>query len=206
MKFIVALIYAASLLSSSAVWIKLSDGKTFAGWSGDTNKTWRIEDGAFVGGSLAARVPRNEFLRTDRQFTNFILRLKVKIVGSAGFVNGGIQLRSQPAVNPTNEMVGYQCDVGEGTWGGLYDESRRNKFLIKPDEDAVKKAVRPNEWNEYTIRARGRVIEAMINGVKMFTYTETDATIPQYGYFAVQVHGDGVTEVSYKDIEVQVLN
>jgi hypothetical protein len=29
----------------------LFDGKTFAGWDGDTKKTWRIQDGTLVGGS-----------------------------------------------------------------------------------------------------------------------------------------------------------
>src|SRR5688572_28312895 len=46
------------------------DGKTFKGWIGDTNKTWRIADGAFVGGSLDEKVPRNEFVRTTGSYTN----------------------------------------------------------------------------------------------------------------------------------------
>jgi len=33
----------------------LFDGKTFAGWDGDTKKTWRIEDGSLVGGSLSEK-------------------------------------------------------------------------------------------------------------------------------------------------------
>jgi hypothetical protein len=49
--------------------VSLFDGKTFAGWDGDTNKTWRIQDGAFVGGSLEEKVPRNEFLRSQRPYT-----------------------------------------------------------------------------------------------------------------------------------------
>src|SRR5262245_31289971 len=121
----------------------LTDGRTFAGWEGDTNKTWRLENGAFVGGSLTQKVPRNEFLRTKRRYTNFVLRVKFKLIGTAagGFINGGVQVRSEPAKNPPNEMVGYQCDVGEGWWGALYDESRRNKVLVKPDPRAVETAV-----------------------------------------------------------------
>ena len=122
--------------------VKIFDGKTFAGWVGDTNKTWQIEDGAFVGGSLEEKVPRNEFLRTTRSYTNFVLRVKFKLLGTEGFVNGGVQVRSQPAKNPPNEMIGYQCDIGEGWWGALYDETRRNKVLIKPNVDDVKKAVK----------------------------------------------------------------
>jgi hypothetical protein len=206
MKSLVAFALAASLVSASAAgWMPLSDGKTFKGWVGDMDKTWRIEDGAFVGGKLGTKVPRNEFLRTDQQFTNFILKVKFKLIGTNGFVNGGVQIRSQPAKNPPNEMVGYQCDMGEGWWGALYDESRRNKVLVKPDTEAVKKALKPNEWNEYLIRADGKNIESSINGVKMISYTDPDDAIPQYGYIGLQVHGGGFTEANYKDIEIQVL-
>lgn len=205
MKSLAALLLGLSLTAGLAAPIPLHDGKTFTGWIGDTNTTWRIVDGALVGGTLTNKVPRNEFLRTEQTYTNFILKLKFKIEGTNGFVNGGVQIRSFPAKSPTNEMVGYQCDIGPGTWGGLYDESRRNKFLTKPAADVVAQAVKPGDWNEYLIRARGKVIEAAINGKVMFRYTELDNTLPQYGHIAVQVHGDGMTEASYKDITIQLL-
>ena len=204
MKAIITFLFASTLVSFAAQ-VDLSDGKSFKGWVGDTKQTWRIEDGAFVGGSLKEKVPRNEFLRTDQQFTNFILRVKFKLTGTNGFINGGVQIRSQPAKNPTNEMVGYQCDLGEGWWGALYDESRRNKVLIKPDPAVVEKALKRGEWNEYLIRARGKRIQTSINGVLMIDYTETDETLPQYGLIGLQVHGGGATEASYKDIHIQVL-
>jgi hypothetical protein len=196
---------SVSATSRAAAPVPLSDGQTFHGWTGDTNKTWRIVDGAFVGGSLEQDVPRNEFLRTTRSFTNFVLRLKVKLVGKKGFINGGIQIRSEPVKNPPNEMRGYQADVGAGWWGALYDESRRNKILAKPDPEAVKKAVRENDWNEYEIRAEGRRIRTALNGVPMIDYTETDPALPQFGLIGLQIHGGAVAEASYKDITVEEL-
>ena len=208
--------FAALLLGSALVWprfaeakaeIQLTDGVSFAGWLGDTNQTWRIEDGAFVGGSLKAKVPRNEFLRSTRSYTNFVLRVKFKLVGTAagGFINGGVQVRSQPATNPPNEMVGYQCDLGEGWWGALYDESRRNKVLIKPDPKAVEQALKKNDWNEYVIRCRGRRIQTSINGVQMIDYTEADESLPQHGLIGLQIHGGGPAEASYKDVSIEEL-
>jgi len=187
--------------------VSLTDGKTFAGWEGDTNKTWRIENGSFVGGSLAQKVPRNEFLRTQRPYTNFVLRVKFKLVGTAagGFVNGGVQVRSEPAKNPPNEMVGYQCDIGEGWWGAIYDESRRNKVLIKPDPKAVEKAVKKDDWNDYLIRCEGKRIRTAINGVDMVDYTEPDDSLPQFGLIGLQVHGGGPAEASYKDVTIEEL-
>src|SRR6058998_3642556 len=115
---------------------RIFDGKSFQGWEGDTNKTWRIENGALVGGSLTEKVPHNEFICTTRSYTNFVLRLKFKLVGTpaGGFINGGVQVRSRHVQNPPYELSGYQADMGDGWWGALYDESRRNKVLVKPDD------------------------------------------------------------------------
>lgn len=200
------------LASSTAVFgaeksdeIQLFDGKTFNGWVGDTNNTWRIQDGAFVGGSLEQTVPRNEFLRTTQIFTNFILRLKFKLEGTEGFINAGVQIRSKPMTNPPNEMCGYQCDMGDGWWGCLYDESRRNKVLAKPSSGAVEKALRKNDWNEYIIICEGKRIQSFINSVKMIDYTESDDSIEQYGVIGLQIHGGGKARVQYKDISIKIL-
>ena len=204
---LVSLLLPFSILRGAAAPVSLFDGKTFQGWEGDTNKTWRIENGAFTGGSLEQKVPRNEFLRTQRQFTNFVLRVKFKLTGTAagGFINGGVQIRSQPAQNPPNEMVGYQCDMGEGWWGALYDESRRNKVLVKPDPKAVEKALKKDDWNEYVIRCEGKVIQASINDTAMIVYTEPDDSIPQFGLIGLQIHGGGPAVAAYKDIVIQEL-
>jgi hypothetical protein len=206
-KQIVPFLLLASAFSLAAAELKLSDGRTFDGWVGDTNKTWRLEDGAFVGGTLEQKVPQNEFLRTTRRFTNFVLKVKFKLVGTeaGGFVNGGVQIRSEPAKTPPNEMVGYQCDIGEGLWGALYDESRRNKVLIKPDPGAVEKALKKNDWNQYVIRCEGKRIRTSINGVGMIDYTETDDSLPQFGLIGLQVHGGGPAVASYKDVVVEEL-
>lgn len=204
-----ALLLTLPLTLGAAEKVSLADGKTFKGWEGDTNKTWRIEDGAFVGGSLKTKVPRNEFLRSARPYTNFVLRLKFKLVGppggGGGEINAGVQVRSQQAKNPPSEMVGYQCDLGPGWWGALYDESRRNKPLIKPDPAAVAKALKKDDWNEYLIRCEGKRIQTSINDVAMIDYTEPDAAIPQWGLLGLQIHGGGPAEASYKDITIEEL-
>lgn len=182
----------------------LFDGKTFAGWEGDTTKTFRIVDGMIQAGNLNERVPRNEFLATTTRYTNFVLRLKVKLVGTEGFVNSGVQIRSERKPQH-HEMIGYQADIGAGWWGAIYDETRRNVMLAKPDEAVVKKAVKENDWNDYEIRAEGKRIVLKLNGVTTVDYTEKDDTIPQHGLIAVQIHGDGKTMVSFKDITIEEL-
>lgn len=203
MKSIAALLSLCLCMTAAfAAPVPLFDGRTFAGWEGDTAKTWRIEDGAIVGGSLTAKVPRNEFLATTQEFGDFELRLKFKLTGTDGQINAGIQIRSQRIANHF-EMIGYQADLGEGYYGALYDESRRNKILAKPDPATIAKALKPGEWNDYRIRCAGRRIQLWINGVPTVDYTEPDPGIPQTGLIALQIHGGGQAEVRYKDIVIE---
>jgi uncharacterized protein YciI len=182
----------------------LFDGKSFAGWEGDTSQTWRIDNGTLVGGSLGATVPHNQFLSTTRGFKNFDLRMKVKLEGT-GFVNGGIQFRSERCKTPAFEMSGYQADMGEGYWGSLYDESRRNKTLARTRAAALKRIVKQNEWNDYVVRCEDAQIRLWLNGVLTVDYTEDDEKIPRDGLIALQIHGGGKATASYKEITIEEL-
>ena len=187
--------------------VSLADGKTFAGWEGDTAKTWRIVDGAFVGGSLIAKVPRNEFLATKRNYTNFVLRLEFKLEGVPGqdMVNSGVQFHSQ-RIPGDHEMIGYQADLGDPDWwGSLYDESRRNRTLAKADMKLIGPALRRDDWNTYVIRAEQGRVRTWINGVAGIDYTEPDPAIPQWGRIALQIHSGGPARVSFRNIALEEL-
>ena len=183
---------------------RLFDGRSLDGWQEQTPRTWRVEKGAVLGGSLHETVPHNDFLATTKEFKNFDLRLKVKLAGT-GFVNGGIQLRSQRLKDPAFEMTGYQADMGEGYWGSLYDESRRNKALAHPHAAIMKRIVKPNDWNDYIIRCEDRHIRLWLNGVLTVDYTEEDQNIPLSGLIGLQIHGGGKAEASYRDITLAAL-
>ncbi len=176
----------------------LFDGKSFAGWEGN-EKVFRIADGALVGGSLDKPVARNEFLCTEREYADFELRAKFKLLGKGA--NGGIQFRSQRIPNH-HEVSGYQADLGDGWWGSLYDESRRNKILVKADLDAVGKTLHRDDWNDYRILAVGRHIQLWINGLQTVDYTEEDETLPQKGIIGIQIHGGPPSEAWYKDLTI----
>ena len=202
---IVLALGVSAMAQAPAKPVALFDGKTFQGWEGDTKKTWRVDNGALVGGSLTETVPRNDFLVTTRQFGNFILKLKFKLEGTEGFINGGVQFRSQRLKEPAHEMTGYQADLGAKYWGSLYDESRRNKTLVQADEGLISKILKPNEWNDYEVRAEGPRIRIFLNGQQTVDYTEQDASIPLTGYIGLQIHGGGKAQVSYKDLTIVVL-
>jgi hypothetical protein len=181
--------------------LTLFDGKTFAGWEGDTVKTWKIINSALVGGSLSQTVPHNEFIATKESFGDFELTLEFKLIGT-GFVNAGVQFHSERLKEPAHEMIGYQADLGDGFWASLYDESRRDVTIVQPDPALIKKILVPDTWNTFKIKSVGRRIQIWLNGSQTVDYNEPDPKIPHQGKIALQVHGGGKTLAAYRNIRI----
>ena len=185
---------------------RIFDGKTLKGWEG-SRKSFRIEGGAIVGGSLKEKVPRNEFLCTTRKYGDFELRLKVKLAKPGG--NAGIQIRSERIPNH-HEMRGYQADVGGNWWGKLYDESRRRRVLAGPAGKLQAKLVKRADWNDYVIRCEGPRIQLWLNGKKTVDYVEKDPKVlktplARTGLIGLQIHGGPANEAWYTDIRIKEL-
>jgi arylsulfatase A-like enzyme len=184
--------------------VSLFDGHSFQGWNGDTVSVWRIEDGVIVGGSLEGN-PRNEFLATNKVYKDFHLRLEYRLIGTEGFINGGVQFHSQRISDPPNEMIGYQADIGAGLTGHLYDESRRRNFLAKADTNLTSSIEKVGEWNQYEIIAQGNQVKIFLNGKQTIEYQEQQAGIPHEGHIALQIHGDCKAEISFRNLYIEEL-
>ncbi len=186
--------------------IPLFDGRTLDGWVFDP-AIWRVEDGCITGGSTTQKIPKNFFIRTQRSFQNFELKLKIKCSGDpkTGLINSGIQIRSVP---DGGAMSGYQIDCGDGWFGKIYDEHRRNRVIWSPTPEqqaALDKVVDVFGWNDYVIRAEGPRLRTWINGVLCMDYTETDPNIALDGHIAPQVHSGGACLVQVKDVTIEEL-
>jgi hypothetical protein len=180
----------------------LFNGKDLSGWECDDD-WFRVEDGAIVGGSMEKIIPHNYFLCTEDTYGDFELRLLVKLEGDNA--NGGVQFRSVRVPDST-EVSGYQADMGQHYWGCLYDESRRNRIIAQVDEAAIKRALKPADWNEYVIRAVGKHIELFINGEKTVDYTEQDEDIAETGHICLQIHSGTPAQALYRDITIKSLD
>ena len=117
--------------------------------------------------------------------------------------NSGVQFRSVRI--PGHEMSGYQADIGDGYWGALYDESRRNMVLVYPRSDATRTLNR-SDWNRYIDPRDGRPDQpepqrpgfgARVPGA--------DPSIARSGLVAVQIHAGGPMEVQFRDMMIQPL-
>ena len=197
-----ALLFGPGLVAQSdqGEWISLFDGSTLAGWEGNT-AYFRVENGAIVGGTRADPIPRNEFLCTTEQFDDFIVRLQFRLDDG---VNSGVQIRSK-RIPGSNEVIGYQADLGDGWWGALYDESRRNRALVRPDFAAVDRVLERAGWNDYEVAADGPRIRLFINGQRTIDYTETEPDIEQRGHLCLQIHSGPPGEVRFRNISLKRL-
>lgn len=175
----------------------LFDGKSLDGWQGETS-LWSARGGMLVGTS--AGLDHNEFLVREGKYRDFVLQLSFRLVDGKG--NSGIQFRSDRL--PGTEMIGYQADIGEDYWGGLYDESRRKKVLAAASEQALG-AVNKEGWNHYVVRSIGDQITLSMNGRTSVSYEEKEEGIAEDGSIAVQLHAGAPMEVQFRDILIQPL-
>jgi type 1 glutamine amidotransferase len=175
-------------------WQPLANGKDLTGWRG-SRQIWKVVDGVITGESPGIR--HNDFLVTDRRFSDFTLKLKVRLVPDEE--NSGVQFRSERL--PNGEMYGYQADIGKGWWGSLYDESTGRNLLVDSYAARGAQAVRKNDWNDYEVEAVGPKIKVRINGT--VTSEFEDPLQRPDGHIAVQVHSGGPLKVEFKDIFIR---
>ena len=185
--------------------ISLFDGKTLHGWEGDP-KYFRVEENCIVAGRLDCPIRGNQFLVSDQEFHNFDLVFESKLIGKGK--NAGVQFWSQRVPN-SNEMIGYQCDIGSFKdgflWGWLYDESRRNQFLATTSQKELSNWVNPKgTWNHLRVLAREQKMSIWLNNSLTITYEEKDQDIPTFGKMGLQVHGGPPLEAWYRKIEVRL--
>jgi len=188
-----------SLPPRDSGWRRLFDGRTFKGWIGDTAEIWTVRENAIVGRGV--NLKHGEVIRTEELFNHFELRLQVRL--SAGNGNAGIRFRSYPTADP-NEFSGYRVEVGEKFWGSLYDEARRNAHLARSTEEALA-GIDILDWHEFVIRAEGRHIEVMLNGMRVVDYEEDSPGLMQRGFVGLEVGRGTATLAQFRDIEVREL-
>jgi len=175
----------------------LFNGRDLTGWEGDPF-LWKAQDGVLIGRSPG--IAYNDFLTTTKEYADFVLCFQIHLLNNVG--NSGVQIRSQ-RVPGSMEMIGYQADVGPTWWGSLYDESRRRVTLAAPTEATVKRALKPDGWNDYEVQAIGKRVVLKLNGTVTVDYTEEDETLEQSGLIGLQVHSGPALEVRFRKIRIQ---
>ncbi len=180
---------------------RLFDGKTLKGWKGREG-LWKVDRGAIVGQSTAdAKLKHNDFLYTEKEYGDFELRLKYRLINH----NSGVQIRSK--VHKDYRVTGYQADIAEKRFTGiLYEEGGRGILADVKDQKKIAKLVKKGDWNDYRILCQGKLIQFWINDQPTITYTEKKATAATKGVIAFQLHQGPPMKVYFKDIIIKDLS
>jgi hypothetical protein len=180
-------------------------GKDLQGWEG-VMKHWSVKDGALVGTTYPDGNSFNTFLCSKKTYKDFELKFQVKLQGKGWPGNSGVQIRSKIIDTEDGKkhfaVSGPQCDMGSEYWGSLYGEEFGGMMKQAP-ADLVKKVVKPDDFNDYYIKAVGKHVTIKINGET--TIDDDFDKMPDEGIIAWQLHGGKPMEVTFKNIEFKEL-
>jgi len=217
-------------------WTSLFNGQDLTGWTvkcvpADSDKTFfRVEDGTILADSMGRKKHDYVWLLTDRQYGDFILRLRFQAFrDSPG--NSGVQVRSRYD-EEAGWLDGPQIDINPpGSWrtGMIWDETRGVKRWLYPD---VPKGqwVNPSMahpdlvfcysdedpgWNELEIKAVGTRLTVHLNGVIVVDYNGDGVLddevheawkVGMVGHIALQIHRNDELRIRFKDIHIKELS
>jgi hypothetical protein len=174
----------------------LFNGRDTTGWVVMHGGEWTVEEGALVGrnGTNWTTNPEHSgsWLRTERQFGDFVLELEYAI-NTRG--NSGIHFRSAIEKNPS--FTGYEMQILDDAGspprktgaGSIYDVAAPSRNMSKP----------AGEWNQVRITCIGKRIQIELNGEKIVDQ-ESDRSLR--GYIGLQNH-DARAVVKFRKIRLE---
>ncbi|MHC1767944.1 MAG: family 16 glycoside hydrolase [Verrucomicrobiia bacterium] len=204
--------------------VSLFNGRDLDGWQGD-RRIWSVQDGVITGQTTPeVRVSENNFLLWKDEVEDFELRLKFKLEGG----NSGIYYRARqrpPNQKQGEALAGTQADMSEdGRWTGVIMEYTLREVLaergqrvaistngqkqvvaVLGDPAELLAKVRANDWNDYTVLARGGHVAIKINSVPMAELDDQDPKRLVRGWLGLQVHTGPPMRVQFKDIYLRRL-
>ena len=180
-------------------WEPLFNGETLDGWTvkcipADRDKEyWKVREGFIECNSLGNPEHNYVWLTSDREFTDFHLKLKYQIFRESGG-NSGVQFRSSyddsENANYGGWLNGPQVDIHAPDPfrnGLIYDETEGVRRWIHPSlpdwritkEQAPESALLnkllyfeddPEAWNSMEIICKGMLVETWVNGNRVTVF------------------------------------
>jgi len=218
---------AQAELPNNPGFVSIFDGETLAGWQAvppESAPDWTVRDGAIVGRGSADRL--SYLVWKDEDLADFELELRYRLPARG---NTGVEIRSRPDPTGKRPFEGYHADLGHvgigphilGAWDfhfakrTEYPCPRGTRLTVdedgKPHSSRISGAltvadVRPHQWNDVRIIARGNHFQFFINGklASEFTDNARRGRLDR-GAVGLQIHDKGM-HVEFKDVRLKKLD
>src|SRR5215472_3886810 len=166
-------------------WILLFDGESMFGLAQEGPLAWRASDG-----SLLADGSGSGYIRTASAFSDFVLKMDVRVSNSAA--DAALYIRTTKDAFPTDN--GYQIRIGDGnpSWpaGSIVPRSRGS--IGHPQA---------GQWHSFEVDAEGDHITVIMD---QKTAAETKDRSARAGYIGFKVGGGTTLEV--RNLKLKLLN
>ena len=219
-----------------AAWQSLFNDRDLTGWTvkcapADADKQfWTVDSGSILADSLGQTGHDYVWLVSDREYSDFVLRLRFQAYRSSPG-NSGVQIRSRYD-DSASWLDGPQIDINPpAPWrtGMIWDETRGSQRWLHPpvpkgqwvDETMANPELaffygdEKDLWNDLVITAVGTRITAVLNGVHVTDYDGAGVLDDEVhkkhnvglgGHIALQIHRDDQLKIRFRDIYTQDLS
>ncbi len=194
-------------------WKNLFDGKTLNGWKKLGGKAeFKVENGVIVG-STVVNSEGNTFLCTEKEYSDFVLELDIKVDDSTS--NSGVQFRSHydpEGYSGKGKVYGYQYEIdpSDRKWsGGIYEEARRAWLYPVTLNQNAKSAFKLGQYNHLKLECIGHETKTWLNNIPVAYMVDT---VDAKGFFGLQMHSIESDEklagekVYFKNIRIKTTN
>jgi len=190
--------------------VPIFDGRTLAGWVGvgGSTESYYVEDGVLI-----CKEDGKEHIFTEKEFSDFILRLEIKLEPGG---NNGIGIRADVDRQP--HLFGMEIQVLDDSapkhenlkpyqyHGSIYGVVPTKRGALKP----------PGEWNHEEIFCQGRRVKVTLNGQVIVDADLDKITEPTMdgkehpglkytkGRIGLHAHGNG-EKVFFRNLRVKQL-
>jgi hypothetical protein len=189
----------------------LFDGRSLAGW---VNVNGAPDTFAAENGEVVTTGRPTGFLRTDRQYENFVLEFEWMHTRPAGMANSGLFVWGDPlpAVGTgytrgieVQVLNNYEADWATShgdvfsIWGARCTPDRPHPKGIERCLPSERRAKGPGYWNHYRVTATDGRIELAVNGKAVSGVSNCS---PRKGYLALESEG---SECRFRNLRLKEL-
>ena len=168
------------------------NGKDLTGWDVPDNNIWfTVKDGVLKLENGPQQ--KGQTLWTSDEYENFEMEFDFKM--GKGTVDSGVYVRN----SREQIQIGISGSLKRDMTGSPYISGKGYPVEAK----GVKELLKLDDWNTMKICAEGKKYTVWLGGEKIMTY-ESDSAI-QKGKIGIQLHGNRVMSIEYRNLKARSL-